>query len=104
MIIKFFNQSIKKFLKVLDEPTAARIVRTLNMLDRFEHRLGMPHSKKIDTNLFELRINGKRKIRIIYCFHENQIVLLNIFIKKTQKIPREALLLAKSRLNSLEHI
>jgi len=62
----------------------------------------MPHSKSIGRGLFELRIRGKKEIRIIYCYHRNEIVLLKAFIKKTQKIPKRFLTQAKERQSSLD--
>ncbi|MBT3864973.1 type II toxin-antitoxin system RelE/ParE family toxin [Candidatus Peregrinibacteria bacterium] len=64
----------------------------------------MPHSKKIDDKLFELRIRGKKEVRIIYCFYRNTIILLHAFVKKTQKIPKRSILVAKNRLNSLDRL
>ncbi|MBU0668195.1 type II toxin-antitoxin system RelE/ParE family toxin [Patescibacteria group bacterium] len=37
-------------------------------------------------------------------FNKNTIILLHGFIKKTQKIPEKHIDLAKTRLNSIEHI
>ncbi len=102
MGIKFFNKTIEDFISKLDKVTIAKTLRTLDLLERFGNKLGMPHSKKIDNNLFELRIRGKKEVRIIYCFHKNTIILLNGFIKKTNKIPKRSLLLAKNRLNSID--
>lgn len=104
MKITFFNQSIGDRIAKLDKPTTAKTLRTLDLLEKFGNELGMPHSKNIGANLFELRVQGKNKIRIIYCFHKNMIVLLHALIKKTQKIPKQDIFLAKKRLNSLDCI
>lgn len=87
----------------MDALTIAKALRTLDLLVKFSNKLSMPHSKKIERNLFELRIRGKQELRILYCFHKNAIVLLHAFIKKTQKIPQKHILLAKKRLDSLEN-
>lgn len=104
MDIKFYDQCIEDFIASLDNPTIAKTLRTLDLLEKFGSKLGMPHSKKIDTNLFELRMRGKREIRIIYCFRKNSIIILHAFIKKTQKVPKKHIDLAKKRANSVDHI
>lgn len=102
MEIKFFNTDIEKFIAAQDAQTIAKILRTLDLLETFGNKLGMPHSKKIDRQLYELRIRGKIEVRIIYTFNKNVIVLLHVFIKKTQKLPQKDLKLARQRLDALE--
>jgi len=100
--IKFFSPEIELFIEHLDNATVAKILRTLDLLEKFGNKLGMPYSKKIGNSLFELRVRGKIEVRIIYCFHDNVIVLLYAFVKKTQKIPSRIKVLAEKRLNSLD--
>ncbi|MBU1152292.1 type II toxin-antitoxin system RelE/ParE family toxin [Patescibacteria group bacterium] len=104
MKIKFFSEELEKFIVSLEKPAIARVLRTLDLLERFGNELGMPHSKKICPYLFELRVRGKQEIRIIYCFHKNVIILLHAFIKKSQKIPLSELKLARRRLKSIANI
>lgn len=101
MEIRFFDSNIEKFIKKLDKLAIAKVLRTLDLLERFGSRLGMPYSKCIDKGLFELRIHGRQEVRIMYCFHNGEAVLVHAFIKKTQKPPRQILKLAKSRQNQL---
>ncbi|PIR53461.1 type II toxin-antitoxin system RelE/ParE family toxin [Candidatus Peregrinibacteria bacterium CG10_big_fil_rev_8_21_14_0_10_49_10] len=102
MDINFFDESTENFIAALDAVTIAKVLRTLDLLEEFGYKLGMPHSKNIDTNLFELRIRGKKEVRIMYCFHNNAIILLTACIKKSQKLPIRAVKLAKKRLHSLD--
>ena len=105
MKIMFFNQHVERFIADLEKPILAKTLRTLDLLERFGIKLGMPHSKKIDNNLFELRIRSKKEIRIFYAFHKKKvIILLHIFIKKTQRISKRQMNLAKNRLKSLDHL
>ncbi len=101
MEIRFFNQNVENFIAGLEESIIAKTLRTLDLLEKFGNNLGMPHSKKIGSNLFELRLRSKSEIRIIYCFYKNKTLLLHAFIKKTKKIPKRAISLAQNRLNSL---
>jgi len=104
MDIEFFNEKVKGVIEFQEKRVTTKTIRTLELLEKYGNRLGMPHSKKIDTNLFELRIRGDKEIRIIYCFHKNTIILLHAFIKKTQKIPKRIMQISRNRLNSLDNI
>ena len=85
------DPEVEKFIFSVEKQTIAKILRTIDLLEKFGHKLGMPHSKKVSGQLFELRIRGQQEIRIFYCFHKGLIYLLHGFIKKSQKIPRKEL-------------
>ena len=94
MKIILFDDSIKKFILSLEKSSVAKVFRTIDLLEEFNYQLGLPHSKKIDKNLFELRIYGSQKIRVFYTFYKNNIFILHIFVKKTTKIPTRELKVA----------
>ncbi len=81
--------SVEKLLKSLNPKELAKAIRIIELLEEFGHDLGMPHSKHLSGQLLELRIRGKREIRIFYCFHKNEVFMLHAFIKKTQKTPQK---------------
>jgi len=47
---------------------------------------------------------AKTLVRIIYCFCKNDVIILHGFIKKTQKIPRQHIELARKYFKSIDHI
>lgn len=104
MEIRFFDQTIEDFITRLEKPILAKTLRTLDLLEQFGNHLGMPHRKKMGSNLFELRVRGKQEIRIFYTFNKKVIILLFGFIKKSQRTPKRCIDLAKKRLNSLDYI
>jgi phage-related protein len=59
----------------------------------------MPLVRSLKDGLWEVRstLPSQRVGRLILCFHENKIVVLHGFIKKTKKTPQEDLDLAKRR-------
>lgn len=77
--------SVERFLESLNAKEIAKVIRTIELLEEFGNDLGMPHSKHMSDGLLELRIRGTREIRIFYCFHKKQVVLLHACVKKTQK-------------------
>ena len=83
------DNSVEKFIASLEKATIAKVLRTIDLLEKFGHQLGLPHSKKIRGNIFELRIRGQQEVRIFYTFQKKEAVLLHGFIKKSQKIPKQ---------------
>ena len=102
MKIKFYNKKLEHFIESLEKPEIAKTLRILDLLEYFGKNLGMPYSKKVAEYLFELRVRGKKEIRIIYSFIGGGIILLNAFIKTTRKIPRKEIRIAKKRFKSIE--
>jgi len=92
---------VEKFIQDLEETAIAKTLRTTDLLEKFGHQLGMPHSKKVTNKLYELRVRGKQEIRIFYCFNRGVIYLIHGFIKKSQKIPKKELENAIKKYNLL---
>ena len=101
MNINFFDTQLEKFIHSLNEATIAKVLRTIDLLEMFGHKLTLPHSKKVHAELFELRVRGKQEIRIFYTFHKDEAVLLHGFVKKSKRIPKKELSLALQKLKHL---
>lgn len=86
-----FDPSLREFIFSLEINTITKILRMIDLLENFGHRIGPPYSKKVSDGLFELRIRGIQEVRIFYTFHDNSAYLLHGFVKKSQKIPRKEL-------------
>jgi len=104
--IFFFENSrgekiVKEFIKSQSESTISKITHKIDLLHNYGPNLGMPHAKKITSNLYELRIRGADEIRIFYTFQNNKIFMVHGFKKKTQEIPAKEISLAESRLRGL---
>jgi len=104
MEIKFFDGALEKFISGLEKPIIAKVLRTIDLLESFGQQLGMPHSKKVDKGLFELRVRGKQEVRVFYAFHDNQAILLHGFVKKSQKITKKELNTANQKLTALDSL
>ncbi|HEX7018291.1 MAG TPA: type II toxin-antitoxin system RelE/ParE family toxin [Patescibacteria group bacterium] len=58
-----------------------------------------PYGKKIDRQLYEIRVKYKGEWRVLYAYVEKtSIVILSAFHKKTQKTPLKEIVKAKQRL------
>ena len=65
--------------------------------------LGMPLVRSLGSGLWEVRSSlGTRTARVILTFHDEEIVLLHGFIKKTRKTARADLELARRRARQVK--
>lgn len=63
-----------------------KIVEYMEMLEAYGTEIGEPYIKHIDCEIFELR---PLRDRFLFFFkQENRYVILNHFVKRTQKTPR----------------
>lgn len=95
------DKGIDEFIESLEDITIAKVLRTIDLLEKFGHALGLPHSKPLGKGLFELRVRGKQDIRIFYAFHGAEAVLLHGFIKKSSQTPRKELTAARQKMKDL---
>ena len=82
----------------------ARFLRIAEMLEQFgPHEVGMPHVRPLVDKLWEMRMTGRDGIsRAIYAAVQGRrLLVLHVFIKKTQATPRRAIETALERLEKL---
>ncbi|MDR1796188.1 MAG: type II toxin-antitoxin system RelE/ParE family toxin [Clostridiales Family XIII bacterium] len=70
-----------------------RILTHIRALETYGTRIGEPHVKHIDGNLWELRPQPNRIL--FFYWRDNKFILLHHFVKKTQKTPPKEIELAK---------
>jgi phage-related protein len=70
---------------------------------QFGWPIGRPLVGSLKDGLWEVRssLPSQRIARLILCFHDQTLVVLHGFIKKTQKTPAEDLALAKRRMKEV---
>lgn len=98
------EKPVEEFIKSLPESTTAKVAHKIDLLEKHGAYLSMPHTKKLTSVLYELRVRGVVEIRIIYVFKSRNIYLLHAFGKKTQKTPVKEIETASRRLNFLTSI
>jgi phage-related protein len=61
----------------------------------------MPHTRPLESKLWEIRMQGKDGIaRAVYAAMQGRTLLvLHVFVKKTETTPRVAIDTARKRLN-----
>lgn len=97
----FINPSLHDFVYSLEKSTVSKFTRLSDLLEIYDKKLGMPYSKQIQFNLYELRIRGQQEIRVFYCFHQDKIVFVHAIIKKSLKTPIQDINTALARIKQL---
>ena len=84
-------------LSAIDRKAIGEDIKTV----QFGWPLGMPLVRKLDKDLWEVRIHLENRIaRVLFTVSAGKIVLLHGFIKKSQATPKADLDLAKDRMRS----
>jgi phage-related protein len=95
---------IKDFIQSLEPKKQAKILREIDLLEKFGSELHYPHVDTIKGDkykgLLELRIEFASNIfRIFFFLPEiNNAILLHGIVKKTQKTPKKELDIALERM------
>lgn len=92
---------VRVFINALPEYAREHAYKTIELLQQYGYRLGLPQSRALGKGLFELRSRGKQEIRMLYVFHKSSAVIVHIFIKKSQKTPYYELKVARKRMELL---
>ena len=92
---------IESFIVKKERNSQVKITRMILLLGKYGPSLGIPYSKKIHKKLWELRISGKEAVRVFYTVCRNEIILLHVFRKKSQKTPKKEIDLAIKRLSRI---
>lgn len=83
----------------------ARFLHISEMLEELgPQNVGMPHIRHLEGKLWEMRMTGRDGIaRAAYVTRTGKVlVVLHVFIKKTQKTPRKNIEIAYERLRSMD--
>jgi phage-related protein len=92
-------------IEQLPEELRSHFTRTLQMIvARGLERSGMPHVKHVRGPIWEIRFSGRATIgRALYAtVIGKRIVILRVFVKKTEKTPPRDIELAFQRFGSLQ--
>jgi len=97
------NEPVRDFLKDLDAADRGIIGADLRTV-QIGWPIGMPLCRPLGGGLFEVRsdISDKRITRLVFFQHEQNIIIVEGFIKKTQTTPNDVLDRAKKRKSEYE--
>lgn len=94
----------ERLFESLEPKLKAKVFRMIKMLEANGPYLREPYSKCIEKGLYELRIKqGSNIVRVLFFYSSNNsIILINGFVKKTQKTPKLEIKLAMKYKNDYE--
>jgi phage-related protein len=95
------RQPVRDFIHSLPGDSQAKIYRTIKLLREYGVLLKEPYTKQIRGKIRELRITDNRgAVRILYfTVTGKRLILLNGFIKKSDKTPEREIETAEKRMN-----
>ena len=101
--IKYYNKNLQEEILNLPDGLLARYLRLTDLMLEYGANLGLPHTKPIEDGLFELRVKSKEGIaRVFFCTKiGKKIIMLHSYIKKSQKIPKKEIKIAKTRMKEV---
>jgi len=87
----------------LDKSIKAKYMAITNMMLETGPNLGLPYTRAMGKGLFEIRAKGRVGIaRGFFCtISMNTIMILYVFVKKSQKTPQKELKLAIKRMKEV---
>ena len=103
--VETLNDTVDQELEGLPTDMRARFSRVVSLIETFGlNQVGPPHTRHLEGSLWEIRLTGKAGIsRAIYVTATGcRVVVLRIFIKKTQKTPRREIRIAQERAKEIK--
>lgn len=103
--IEALDDVVKAELHALPADQIARFLRIGDMIQALGlERVGEPHVKHIEGPLWEMRMKGRDGIsRAFYVVaRPKRVVVVRVFVKKTQKTPRREIELALQRAEDVK--
>ena len=102
MFTLLYHPQAKQEAAALPEPLKGKMARLLNQRAHRGNGLRFPLTRPLREGLFELRSSGEDIGRTLFVFQrDRKIWILRCYIKKTEKTPRQELLLALKRLEEM---
>jgi len=104
-MVQFLDDGVKAALEALPRDIRARFERIVKLIQvNGLERVHEPYVKHLEGALWEMRMMGKDGIaRAVYVTATGRrVVVLHVFVKKTQKTPRREIEMALKRAKEVQ--
>lgn len=94
------REPVREWISTFDEAVEKEIYNAISAV-RTDWMLCLRKRlvKKLEADLWEVRVNiRKRTARVVFTMEDHEIILLHGFMKKSRRIPRQHLRLARERM------
>ena len=103
-VVEFLNEDVEALFEGLPEDIQASFKRIARLIQASGlEQVREPYVKHLQGRLWEMRLKGRSGIsRALYVTASGwRVVIVRVFVKKTQKTPRSEIVLALSRAKSI---
>lgn len=102
--IDYYNESVLDDAKELPKLIKAKFEAIMDKIIEHGPDLGLPFTRPMGKGLFEIRAKGQEGIaRGLFCtITENRVMILHVFVKKTEATPKQELDLALKRMREVK--
>ena len=98
--VEILSDSVDKELDDLPADVRAKFIHICELIEECGHeQVGMPHVKHLDGPLWEMRMKSSRALYIKV--PNERLIVVRVFMKKTQKTPRREIDLALKRAKNI---
>ena len=103
-VVETLDETVEAEVESLPDDMRARLVRISHLIEEQGLEfIGMPHVRHIEGPIWEMRLKGRAGIaRALYVTAvQRRVVILRVFVKKTEKTPRREIELALARAQKI---
>jgi phage-related protein len=103
--VKILNKTVEKELSALPRDAQSKFSHIVVMIEESGlERVHYPYVKHLLGKLWEMRLTGKDGIaRAMYIIaFEKKVIVVRVFVKKTQKTPKQEIELALERAKEIK--
>ncbi len=101
--VTFFNTKVEAETLNFPKGILSNFLHIAEIIEEFGPMIGKPYTSPMGKGLFEIRAKGHEGIgRSLFCTVKGkEIIILNSFVKKTQKTPKKEIDKARKRMMEL---
>lgn len=102
--VETLDKTVDGEVEALPADRRARLAHIASLIEEMGlERVGEPHVKHLQGRLWEMRLTGKSGISRALCVvvTARRVIIVRVFVKKTQRTPRHEIDLALSRARAV---
>jgi phage-related protein len=102
--VMFYSEKVENKTLSFPKGILAKLLHVMEMIEEFGPAPGMSYTTPLGGGLFEIRAKGEEGIgRSLSCAVKGkEIIVLHSFVKKSRKIPKKELDLARNRMKEVK--